>query len=76
MTYVSGVFSSVFKSKVIGNFGFIINLYPFRAELSTLLGLDIVRIFSFLPHQLMMSSKFKARLTDFDTLAIFTVLVQ
>jgi hypothetical protein len=24
----------------------------------------------------MMSSKFKARLTDFDTLAIFTVLVQ
>jgi hypothetical protein len=74
MTYVSGVFSSVFKSKVIGNFGLIINLYPFRAELSTLLGLDIVRIFLF--HQLMMSSKFKARLTDFDTLAIFTVLVQ
>jgi hypothetical protein len=75
MIYVSVVFSSVFKSKVIGKFGLIINLYPFRAEFFTLLGLDILRIL-FLPHQLMMNSKFKARLTDFDTLAIFTVLVQ
>jgi hypothetical protein len=70
MTYVSVVFPSIFQSKVIGNFSFIINVYPFRGDLSVL-SLISIRIFLFLPHQLMMCSKFETRLKDFDTLVIF-----